>query len=200
MPNEKTASTRARIVEAARGLAGERGPAAVSFDAVAARLGLSKQAVIYWFPSKALLMRELVLPALAAEAEAAVAALAGATARGEAVARFVRAVAGFHLADLDRFRMMYLLPQTGPRPRKADLRAVLEAVHPVTARMYGALAGFLPGGADGPAARRMAVAVHGSVLGLVLMVALAERSDDPLRHGTDDLVDSLAAVLAGPGV
>jgi AcrR family transcriptional regulator len=45
-------STRDRILEAAAGRFGIRGVDAVSLDEIAAEVGVRKQTVLYWFPSK----------------------------------------------------------------------------------------------------------------------------------------------------
>jgi TetR/AcrR family transcriptional regulator len=45
-------STRARILDAATDLFGLRGVDAVSLDVIAAEVGVAKQTLLYWFPSK----------------------------------------------------------------------------------------------------------------------------------------------------
>lgn len=193
--------TRRRIIEIAAELAREGGAAHLTFDAVAARLGTSKQAVIYWFPTKEDLIAGVALPALKAEAACAIAALGEAKVPADAIERFARAVVEFHLADLDRFRLVYLSPQMGSRttrPRPGDRLG--QAIHPVTSAMYGALEAKL---ADDPSftarndPRRAAVAVHMAALGHVLLVAMADAIDDPLAHDPADLLDSLVALVTG---
>jgi len=49
---ETSAPTRVRILEAAIDLFGVRGVEATSLDEIAARVGVRKQTVLYWFPSK----------------------------------------------------------------------------------------------------------------------------------------------------
>lgn len=182
------------IVRIAREVLASEGLAGVSFDAIARRLGRSKQAVLYWYPTKLDLLAAMFLPCLQAEAETAERAVAGAAGRAEAIDAYVRAIARFHLDDLDRFRMMYLLPQT-IRQTASDLHhtELLAQVHPVTDRVYGALARHL--GGEPSAARREAVAIHAAVLGLVLMVGLADGLNDPLKHAESDLIDALVASL-----
>lgn len=186
--------TNDEIVEIARALLASEGLGGLSFDAIARRLGRSKQAVLYWYPTKHDLLAAMFLPFLKAEAETAVRSVADATGREAAIAAYVRAIAGFHLDDLDRFRTMYLLPQTirqnANDPHNA---ALLEKVHPVTDRIYGSLADHLEG--DPSQARREALAIHAAVLGLVLMVSLADRLRDPLKHAEPALVDALVASL-----
>lgn len=188
--------SREEILEAARALLAAEGLGAVSFDAIARRLGRSKQAVLYWFPSKPELLAALFLPWLKAESAVARAALEGTPSPNAAIAAFVRGVARFHLEDLDRFRMMYLVPQTlRPAAGTEPNPQMLEQIHPVTGALYTALAERLE--APPEAARAEALAIHSAVLGLVLMVALADTLHDPLRHGTDALIEALIARLAG---
>ncbi|MCC5963615.1 MAG: TetR/AcrR family transcriptional regulator [Rhodobacteraceae bacterium] len=199
MPAPRPSDTRDRILETAAVLMGAGGLDAVTFDAVAARLGVTKQAVIYWFPSKVALLSALALPGLHGEARVAIEAAAEAACPAEAARAVVRAVIGFHLADPARFRLMYLSPQIGATAGARRTAAELVAqVHPVTSEMYAAIAAAL---GNGPTARETAVALHMAALGHVLMVALTEAIGDPLRHAPDLLADRLAEMLAaGAGV
>lgn len=182
--------TNKQILSIAREILASEGLGAVSFDAIARRLGRSKQAILYWYPSKHDLLAAMFLPWLESEAETASHAVSMSSGRSEAVGSFIRSVAGFHLADLDRFRMMYLVPQT--TSTKSPDRGKLVAgdkVYPVTNRLYGALADHLLGEPD--AARKEAVAIHSAVLGLVLMISFAAALHDPLKHDPEDLIQSL---------
>jgi AcrR family transcriptional regulator len=183
---------RDRILSAARALLAEGGPGAISFDKLAARLGMTKQAVLYWFPSKRDLLAGLFLPWLEAEAQALEAAVEGVTDEDAAVTAYLRALVGFHLRDLDRFRAMYLIPQTLGKGSARDL-APDERIYAITDRIYGVLAGRL----EGPAgeARREAVAIHAAGLGLVTMLALGEGLGDPMKHGAEALTEALIARL-----
>lgn len=184
--------TAGRILDIARDLLGEAGPSALSFDAIAARLGKSKQAVLYWYPTKQALLAALFLPALRAEADAVCRALDHPQKGGAGSA--VRALCRFHLSDLDRFRLMYLSPQIlPPAGRRAAEPALLPQVHEVTDGMYAAISRALAGGAPTEATRREAAALHATSLGLVLMYSLADSLDDPLKHDTEDLIDILVA-------
>jgi AcrR family transcriptional regulator len=199
MPQPDPRDTRRRILSAAAEIVASQGMAGVTFDAVAARLKMTKQAVIYWFPTKIALLSELALPGLRAEARAAIDAVAGTADPAGAGRAVVRGLISFHLSDLARFRLMYLAPQIGVTARARQTAAELvQQVHPVTSEMYGAIAAAL---GDGPQARETAVALHMAALGPVLMVALTEAMGDPLRHRPEALADRLASVLAaGVGV
>jgi AcrR family transcriptional regulator len=181
--------TRQRILCAAAALVAEGGPGALTFDAVAARIGVSKQAVIYWFPTKPDLMAGVALPHFEAEAETVVAALRGAASPSEAAGRVVAALSDFYLADLDRFRLMYVAPQTGRRAAPRLAEAVTRRIHPVTGRMYAAIQAALGGG---PQARETAVALHMAALGAALLTAATEAMGDPLAHDPARLATRLA--------
>lgn len=194
MPDTRPSDTRNRILEVAAALMAVGGLEAVTFDAVAARLGVTKQAVIYWFPSKVALLSELALPGLRGEAQVAINAAVGASGPSQAVRAVVRAVINFHLADLARFRLMYLSPQIGATASaKRTAAELVTQVHPVTSEMYAVIAAAL---GDGPTARETAVALHMAALGHVMMVALTEAIGDPLRHAPELLADRLAGLLA----
>ena len=182
--------TKAEILTIARDLLASGGLAAVSFEAVARRLGRTKQAVLYWYPTKHDLLAAMFLPWLEAEAELAVQSVSGTSSREEAIDAFVKAVAAFHLGDLDRFRMMYLLVQTiPPSPAEPHSEELLKKIHPVTDRLYGALADKL--GAKPIPARQEAFAIHSAILGLVLMFGLSDSLKDPLKHTATHMIDAL---------
>ena len=187
------ASSKEQIIAIAQELLARDGLEQVSFDAIARMWGRSKQAVLYWYPTKQALLAALFLPALTAEAEAVERALLSEFSESEAIAAFVKAMCAFHLSDLPRFRMMYLAPQL-TKTETADLGTdLLESVHLTTARTYAALAMRLDG--EPEVARQRAVAIHASVLGLLLMHGLAEHLRDPLKYGVETLADALITSL-----
>ena len=188
-----------RILDEARKLVREEGPDKLTFDAVASRVGISKQAVIYWFPNKARLIEALVRPALEAEAAAGRSALRPGAHPDVAIRAFVQALAVFHMSDLDRYRLMYVTPQIGQRPgRSGAMVTTLGRVHPATTEMYDALADCLKSGGRYDRlidARRAATAIHTALLGLILRMAMADQLNAPLRHRDHALIDALVDVL-----
>jgi len=191
MNDQKTSQ---KILSIARKILAADGLAGVSFDAIARKLGRSKQAVLYWYPTKRDLLVALYLPWLEAETLVAERAVATATGRTEAVSCFVRAVVSFHVDDLDRFRMMYLAPQT-TREKTGSRSSIVvgEEFYAITNRLYGALATHLDTAPE--AARKQAVAIHSAALGLVMLFALADSMRDPLKHSQSNLIDALVASL-----
>ena len=189
-----------KILDAARSIVREHGPDKLTFDAVARDVGVSKQAVIYWYPNKARLVEALVRPALEAEAKAGIHSMPKGLSPDVSIRRLVEALAIFHLSDLDRFRLMYVTPQIGQRPgRPGDMVTTLGRIHPATTEMYDTLASRLvEGGRYGRTvdARRAAVAINTSLLGLLLRMAMAETLNAPLRHRDDALIEALLGVIA----
>ncbi len=194
--NEEMAT---RILEVAWAIVRDGGPDKLTFDGIASQIGVSKQAVIYWFPNKARLVEALVRPALEAEAAAGKAALRAGLSPDAAIRAFVEALAAFHVSDLDRFRLMYVTPQIGQRPGRAGaMLTTLGRIHPATTEMYDALAEVLVTGGRYPRtidARRAATAIHTALLGLLLRMAMADTLNAPLRHRDHALIEALLGVL-----
>ena len=197
---KRGSKTAGAILDASRAIVRELGPDKLTFEAIASRVGISKQAVIYWYPNKARLLEALVRPALEAEAAAGKAAISEGVPADAALRGVIEALAVFHTSDLDRFRLMYVTPQIAQRPgRDGAMLTTLGRMHPATTEMYDALADCLV--ADGRYerlvdARRAAVAVHTSLLGLLLRMAMADTLNAPLRHRDDALVEALLGVIA----
>ncbi|MEM6387471.1 MAG: TetR/AcrR family transcriptional regulator [Pseudomonadota bacterium] len=192
--------TAARILAAAREIVRSSGPDALTFDAVAARVGVSKQAVLYWYPNKARLVEALVRPALEAESLAGQSAIADGATAPEAIRSFISALAVFHTSDLDRFRLMYVTPQIGRRPgRNGQMLTTLGRIHPATTDMYDTLAIRLVEGGRYhhiAGARSAAAAIHTALLGLILRMAMADALNAPQRARNDALVEALVDVMA----
>lgn len=193
--------TREIIVAEARRLVAEQGTSALTFQAIASILGVSKQAIIYWYPSKRELARDFCLPLLKEERDVVMAAIAGTRSAKEAIEAFVRSLVDYHLSDLGRFRMLYLWIQFEPgfslRPGDEHL---LDPIHETTSSAYDLLEAKIAADTsflgDGNA-RRLAVAVDMAALGLITMVAMAEAMNDPWRHSTASMVDALVDLLTG---
>lgn len=196
----KRGETAARILAAAREIVRATGPDSLTFDAVAAKVGVSKQAVLYWYPNKARLIEALVRPALEAESAAGKGAISKTATASQAIRAFISALAVFHTSDLDRFRLMYVTPQIGQRPgRNGQMLTTLGRIHPATTEMYDVLAARLvaTGRYDRLVeARRAAAAMHTALLGLVLRMAMADALNAPLRARNDALVEALVDVMA----
>ena len=196
----KRGNTADRILVAARAIVRADGPDQLTFDAVASAVGVSKQAVLYWFPNKARLIEALVRPALEAESVAGRGAISSQESAGDAIRAYISSLAVFHSSDLERFRLMYVTPQIGQRPgRQGTMLTTLGRVHPATTEMYDTLAEKLVAFGRYERlvdARRAAAAIHTALLGLILRMAMADALNAPLRARDDALVDALVNVMA----
>jgi AcrR family transcriptional regulator len=194
----RTRLTREVILKEAKDIVTRQGLGALTFQSLAERLDVSKQAIIYWFPSKWELSRDIALPEIQREADTVIAAVRDAGSAPEAIERFLRALVGHYLAELDTFRMLYLAPQFDRRAATADHDELLASFHRTTTTIYGALESKIaadPGFRPGQSPRRLAVAAHMAGIGLLTMLALTDAMSDPMAHPTEALLDSLVALL-----
>lgn len=193
--------TREAILDTAARIISETGAASMTFQTLGETLGVTKQAIIYWFPSKSDLTRELILPALQREADAVVSALKRVKTGRKAIEVFVRTLIGFHLADLGRFRLIYVAAQFDTQVwQVAGLPHVADSIHATTGRMYGALETVLaqaPDVADRTSARTTAVVAHMAAVGVLTMLSLADAVHDPMAHASDALIDAMVAMATG---
>jgi AcrR family transcriptional regulator len=194
--------SRDAIVEQAHRILSEQGYGALTFQALAEAMGVSKQAIIYWFPTKWDLALAYALRVLDGEAEATIAATARADSAAAAIEAFVRALVGNYLGNLGDFRMLYLAPQFDPSIASAMPNAEsLAPIHEKTSTIYAALEAKIaldPGFRPGASPRRLAVAAHMAGLGLLTMLAMAEAVNDPLKHSSKDLLEALIILLTRP--
>ncbi|MEQ1768625.1 MAG: TetR family transcriptional regulator [Devosia sp.] len=195
--------TREAIVKQAIKIIGRKGTSAVTFQSVATALGVSKQAIIYWYPTKWALVADICLPFMREEADALLPVLAEAGSAQGAINALVRTFVAHYENRLPQFRMLYLPERLGvSRPNSAAQQAALAPVHAITSLVYKALEDRITADASNytkVSPRRAAVAVHMAAVGLVTMFAAADALGDPMVHSTDDMVDALVAVLSRPG-
>ncbi|MHA6344224.1 TetR/AcrR family transcriptional regulator [Roseivivax sp. CAU 1761] len=184
---------RDRFLASAREILAQKGLKGLTFDAVANRLGVSKQAVIHWYPTKSHLLAALVLPDLKSEADTVIEACRN-SAEAPPLRAPLEALIAHHLSDLERFRMLYFAPQASVGIDFKTDPAVAAEIHRITGEMYASLAACV--GDEGDAARRTAVSVHASAIGILTMVSLGQSIGDPLKHGGTELVESLIDLIS----
>lgn len=190
--------TRARIFAATKAELAKRG-ADLTLDHVAARLGLTKQAVLYHFPTKDRLLVELSMLGIAEEADAMCAAVVPTKTAGEAVRGFMRANVEFHLKNLQRFRLTYVRGQVVPGTKDTLTKAERDSgIYAQTTRMYAALEAKLKGDPNFPAdldARKLAVAVHLAAIGFATMAGELQAVDDSMKLPIDQYANELVTAL-----
>jgi AcrR family transcriptional regulator len=189
----KGAETRRAILDEARAVLGEGRPE-VSLDKLAARVGVTKQAILHHFPSKERVFVELGLEVVAEECEAAVVAVGRKRGR-KALDAFVRGLVGHYLGDIERFRLLYLRGQLVSDPlRWFTPEERTERLYPVTGRMYAVAEAAVRAGdplPDGVDARTLVVTAHIASLGFATMYGMTEAAGDPMKKGMGAYLDVL---------
>ena len=194
------ALTRQSILQGAEAVLLRDGLDALTLDAIAAELGLTKQGVYYHYASKEALLAELVLQEWSAAAEALHAATEAAASAEDALEALVRCYVERYAGRLQMFRLATQAAQLSPLAAKLG-RQQLAAIRPLNERMYGPTERKLrdaqhAGRAD-PALdpRRLAFVAHTSAMGLLSMQLMVSAIDNPLRHRESALVDELCRAL-----
>lgn len=173
------------------------GMAKLTLELVAGELGVTKQALYHYFPSKHALLTELVFAELEACADAIHAASEAAPDGASALEAVIRAYVAYYLPRLEAFRLVVMhVQQVEGVTFSAD---VLARLRPLNDRMYGVataklLADRRPvrGGRVEPiAARRMVFAAQLAAQGFLSMRTIVDRFADPLRYGDDEMVDEM---------
>ena len=160
-------STADRILDAALASFGSKGYEATSLDALADGLGLRKQSILYWFPSKEALLEALIDRSASELATALETALAGAGQGWDRVEAVVRSV--FRLGAR-RPELLGLVREAGRLGPPAATRLMV-ALEPLVARASS----FLEAEMDGGHMRRhdprlLLLAIYSTVVGMITEV------------------------------
>ncbi len=201
LPPQRRVS-RELIQDAALAMVERAGLTGLTFQALADTLGVSKQAILYWYPSKWELIADCGVPIIRQEADALIGAVAGSRDGGDAIERFIRAFARHYVSRLPLFRVVYLPEPLGTEPNAPEQQAALAPIHRVTSSIYAALETWIAGDPSlerkDVSPRQLAVAAHMSAVGLVTMLAVADAYGDPMVHSVDKMVDAMVALYSGP--
>jgi AcrR family transcriptional regulator len=196
----KRQQARQEILRAATDALGTSGIDGVTLEAVSSALGMTRQALYHYFPSKEALMRGLVTSLFEDESEHVLAAVERADSGPAAVVAMMRALHAHYVDNLAAFRAIYAQTQLYATARTGLDEATLRAeINPRSHRLFDALEARLAGSSSGPrereAARRYAFVAWTSVLGLLTMLSVADATGDPLIHRDTDLLDTLSDVF-----
>jgi TetR/AcrR family transcriptional regulator len=160
-------STRERILDTALAAWGTRGYEPTSLDALAAGLGITKQSILYWFPSKEALLEAVIARSAEELSDAMQSALEGAGDGWAKVEAVVRSV--FRLAAR-RPELLGLVREVSRLGPPAATRMTLE-LQPLVRRA----AAFLEAEMDAGHMRRhdpnlLLLAIYSTVIGMVTEV------------------------------
>ena len=186
-------AARDEFVAAAREVVVRHGIAGFSLERVALEVGLRKQAVYHYFPSKEALLFELVVDGHTAAAHEVADAVAATGGAADAVEALIRSFFGHWRARLALFQLGHTIAPTFDLGRAGGV-AQFARIHPLNELLLAGVAERVArerddGDPDG--ARRFAFTAYTSTIGLLAMKALVEPAGDPLRHADDALLASL---------
>jgi AcrR family transcriptional regulator len=196
----KRQQARKDILDAAQQVLGAEGTDAVTLASVAGQLGMTKQALYHYFPSKEALHRSLVTTLLDEEIEALTAAMEEPGFGKDPLGNLIRAFYSHYVNRLDAFRAVYCQSQLGTVADSGlDEFTLRDEVHPRTRSLFDKLEDYLAGPKASAAkrrrARRLAYTAWSSALGLMTILGVADATNDPLIHTDRELLDTLAGVF-----
>lgn len=192
-------STDQRILDVARNQVMSRGMARFTLQGVADELDVTKQAVLYWFPKKTLLLQELFFEALETEAEVLTKAVEDASDAVEAVEFFLKRGLQYHKENVPRFRLSYLVAQVDRSVSGLASSADQTRVHQATKCLYDSLEQKFrnhPGFPEHVNPRNFAVSLHMSLLGHVCMYGAMEALDDKFKQTFEAMIDATIGVIS----
>jgi AcrR family transcriptional regulator len=193
--------TREEIMDAARGVILERGIAGTTLEAVARKVGMSKAALYYYFPSKDALLFALVFEVMAGHARTVHAAVENSDSGAAALGAIVRESFGAFSSRLDDFRLAFLHAQVAGKGTVRFEPSQFADVRPLNDLWFQGAAQKLGGqrSEQGTAApvepRLMAFLAFCASIGLLTMKGMVESLDDPLLYSDEQLVEGLAWVF-----
>jgi len=201
---QKRERVRREIIDTAAGLLREGGPESVTLEAVAGSLGMTRQALYHYYPSKEALMRALVADLLDAEVRLLTDVVGRAESAPAAVAALIRGFYAHYASDLGAFRAVYCQTQMYSDARNVmDADTLRERINPRTRELFDTLEARLAAESAAPerrgALRRYAYTAWTSALGLLTMLSIADATGDPLIHRESDLLDTLVSVFEAQG-
>ena len=204
----KRDQSREEILAGARRVLLRHGIGAMTLDAVANEVGMSKTGLYYYFPSKDALAFELVHGVIEAQAKAVEARVGEAADGGGALRAIIGGTVDSFAPQLDDFRLAFLFGQVAGAGAIRWDREQFERIRPLNDLLFAKATDVLrqerserpPRAAVEP--RQMAFLAYLAAIGLLTMKGMVEPMEDPLIYSDEELVDGFARVFeaaAGPG-
>ena len=199
---QKHAQVRHDILEVAQRILFAGGVESVTLASVAGELGMTKQALYHYFPSKEALVRSLVATLVDNEVETLIAAIEDADSGAETLGTLIRTFYNHYVSRLDAFRTVYCQSQlySGSGPG-IDKDTVRNEINPRTRHLFDVLeermASKSASESQRESMRQLAFTAWLSALGLMTMLGVADAVKDPLIHSDEDLLDTLSKTFDG---
>lgn len=198
---QKREQARQEILHAAQGLLRESGVEAVTLASVAGELGMTKQAIYHYYPSKEALVKNLVTSLIDEEISVLIAAVEAADSGASTLGTLIRAFYEHYINNLDALRTVYCQSQLYATPeRTVDTETVRKEINPQTNHLFDIFEERLVANRSISVSKRqrlrcLAFTAWTSALGMMMMLGIADALDDPLLHSNSDLLDTLTDVF-----
>lgn len=197
----KRDQSREEILAGARRVLLRDGIGAMTLDAVASEVGMSKTGLYYYFPSKDALAFELVHGVIEAQAKAVEARVEEAADGGGALRAILGGTVDSFAPRLDDFRLAFLFGQVAGAGAIRWDREQFARIRPLNDLLFAKATDVLrqeQGERPSRAAvepRLMAFLAYLSAIGLLTMKGMVEPMDDPLLYSDEQLVEGFARVF-----
>lgn len=193
----KRQRNRDEILVIAQAILLKDGIEATTLAAVAGELGLTKQALYHYFPSKEVLVRSVVVRLLEDEIDEVIAAVDATRSDDKVLGVMMRAFYKHYIGMLGAFRSVYCNSQlSGVSPILLDERSLREEINPRTRHLFDVLEERMsePGATSAQRTkyRRLAFSAWLAALGLLTMLSIADATNDPIIYSDKQLLDTLA--------
>ena len=196
----KREQARQEILEVAQTILLQGGVDAVTLASVAAELGMTKQALYHYFPSKEALVRSLVAALVDTEIETLIGAIKDVDSGSKPLGTLIRAFYNHYIGRLDAFRFVYCQSQLySGDSAELDQNTIQKDINPRTRHLFDVLESRISDSAASNAEhkrmRELAFTAWVSALGLVTMLGVADAVNDPLVHSDEDLLHTMSSVF-----
>lgn len=193
--------SREEIIEAARRVLLRDGIAAATLEAIAQEVGLTKAAIYYYYPSKDVLLFEVVFGIFQAQSDAIHAAVESAENGGQALRAIIRETIHVFASHMDDFRLAFLHGQVAKPGTVRVGGEQFARIRPLNDLAYGSATELLSkdwdrarGRAD-VEPRLMAFLAGMASIGILTMKGMVESLDDPLLYSDEQLIEGLARIF-----
>jgi len=198
----KQARARHEILQVAEGILQTGGVEAVTLAAVASELGMTKQALYHYFPSKEALTRSLITSLLDDEINRLIEAIVHSDPQANTLGTLIQAFYEHYIGRMNAFRSIYCQSQLFHGGAIGlDKDTLRDEINPRTRQLFDVLEDRISSStaskSERAQMRQIAFAAWLSALGLMTMLSIADATDDPLIHQDSEMLNTLTGVFDG---
>lgn len=197
---KKREQARQEILQTAREILRKAGVDAVTLASVATELGMTKQALYHYYPSKEDLMQALVTSFISDEVEALISAVESNKSERDVLGTMINAFYNYYIRHMDRFRAVYGQTQLYSGLKIGlDEQVIRSQINPRTRELFDLLEERLSRGSRSKVLRKkmrlLAFSAWTSALGLLTILSVTEAVQDPLLHTDRELLKTIGATF-----